>query len=169
MSPKETAKTTFERPFSDGWVLKHVRESPIRVALTQLRVWAPGSSKKIDGALVQELRSMPEEGALQALHELPQIKRIVKRQNPNAFHLPASIRMAEGTLQVSAQVDSGCTRSMIDRSFAKKNGLNIQPLAIPLEVEGCNSTILDHVDGKVEACLIIGGHVETITDRKSVV
>ena len=151
MSPKETTKSTFERPFSDRWVLKHVRESPIRVALTQLKVWAPSSPKKIDEALVQRLRSMPEERALRVLHELPQIKRIVKRQNPNAFHLPASIRMAEGTLQVSAQVDSGCTRSMIVHSFAKGNGLNIQPLAIPLEVEGCNSTILDHVDGKVEA------------------
>ena len=52
---------------------------------------------------------------------------------------------------------------MIDRSYAKKNGLNVQPLAIPLEVEGCNSTILDHVDGRVEACLTIGEHVETIT------
>ena len=47
MSPKETTKTTFERPFSDRWVLKHVRESPIRVALTQLKVWAPGSHKKL--------------------------------------------------------------------------------------------------------------------------
>ena len=52
---------------------------------------------------------------------------------------------------------------MIDRSYARRKGLNIQPLAIPLEVEGCNSTILDHVDGKVEACLVIGEHVETIT------
>ena len=115
MSLKETTKSTFEKPFSDRWVLKHIRESPIRVALTQLKVWAPDSSKKIDEALVQELRSMQEERALQALHELPQIKRIVKRQNPNAFHLPASIRTAERTLQVSAQVDSGCTRSVIDR------------------------------------------------------
>ena len=61
MSPKETTKSTFEKPFSDRWVLKHVRESPIRVALTQLKVWAPDSSKKIDEALVQELRKMPEE------------------------------------------------------------------------------------------------------------
>ena len=93
---------------------------------------ADSSPKKIDEAFVQELKELPEEKALQTLHELPQIKRIIKRQNPNAFHLPASIRMAEGTLQVSAQVDSGCTRSMIDRSYAKKKGLNIQPLAIPL-------------------------------------
>ena len=145
MSPKETTKSTFERPFSDRWVLKHVGESPIRVALTQLKVWAPGSPKKIDEALVQELRKMPEERASQVLHELPQIKRIVKRQNPNAFHLPASIKTTNGTLAVSAQVDSGCTRSMIDHSYAKGSGLNIQPLAIPLEVEGCNSTVLDHV------------------------
>ena len=94
------------RPFSDRWVLKHVRESPIRVALTQLKVWAPGSPKKIDEALVQELKKVPEERALQALHELPQIRRIVKKQNPIAFHLPATMRTAEGTLQVSAQVDS---------------------------------------------------------------
>ena len=163
MSLNETTKSTFERPFSDRWVLKHIRESPLRVALTQLRVWAPDSHKKWDEALVQELKKLPEERALQALHELPQIKRIIKKQNPNAFHLPATIRTAKGTLQVSAQVDSGCTRSMIDRSYTKGSGLNIQPLAIPLEVEGCNSTILDHVDGKVEACLVIGEHVETIT------
>ena len=96
------------------------------------------------------------------MHELPQVKRIISKQNPNAFHLPAKIRMASGTLQASAQVDSGCTKSMIDHSYAKRNSLSIQPLAIPLEVEGCNSTILDHVDGKVEACLTIGEHVETI-------
>ena len=137
--------------------------TPIRVALTQLRVWAPDSHKKLDEALVQELKKLPEEKALQTLHELPQVKRVIKRQNPNAFHLPALIKTAQETLQVSAQVDSGCTRSMIDRSYAKRNGLNIQPLAIPLEVEGCNSTVLDHVDGKVEACLAIGGHVETVT------
>ena len=109
------------------------------------------------------MKKLPEEKALQTLHELPQIKRIVKRQNPNALHLPASTRTAEGTLQVSAQVDSGCTRSMIDRSYARRKGLNIQPLAIPLEVEGCNSTVLDRVDGRVEACLVIGEHVETVT------
>ena len=114
MLPNETAKSTLERPISDRWVLKHIRESPIRVALTQLRVWAPDSHKKLDEALVQKLKKLPEEKALQTLHELPQIKRVIKRQNPNAFHLPASIRTAKETLQVSAQVDSGCTRSMID-------------------------------------------------------
>ena len=89
MSPKETTKSTLERPFSDRWVLMHLRESPLRVALTQLRVWAPDSPKKIDETLVHKLRKMPEEKALQALHELPQIKRIVKNQNLNAFHLQA--------------------------------------------------------------------------------
>ena len=68
------------------------------MALTQLKVWAPGSSKKVDEALVQELKELPEEKALQTLHKLPQIKRIVKKQNPNAFHLPASIKTDEGTL-----------------------------------------------------------------------
>ena len=163
MSPKETAKTTVEKLFSDRWVLKHIRESPIRVALNQLWVWTPDSHKKIDEALFQELKKLPEERALQALRKLPQIKRIIKKQNLNAFHLPASRRTAKGTLQVLAQVDSGCTRSLIDHSYAKGNSLSIQPLAIPLEVEGCNSTILDHVDGRIEACLVIGGHVETIT------
>ena len=66
-------------------------------------------------------------------------------------------------LQVSAQVDSGCTRSMVDQSYVWKNNLDIQLLAIPPEVEGCNSTILEHVDGRIETCLIIGVHVKTIT------
>ena len=54
MSPKETTKSTLERPFSDRWVLEHVRESPIRVALTQLWVWAPDSHKKLGKELVQK-------------------------------------------------------------------------------------------------------------------
>ena len=98
MSPKETTKSTFEKPFSDRWVLRHVRESPIRIALTQLRVWAPDSHKKWDEALVQELKELPEEKALQTLHELPQVKRIVRNQNPSAFHLPALIKTNKGTL-----------------------------------------------------------------------
>ena len=100
---------------------------------------------------------------MQVLHELPQVKRIVRKQNLNAFHLPAKIRTTSGTLQISAQVDNGYTRSMVDQSYARMNKMVIQLLAIPLEVEGCNSTILDHVDGMVEMCLIIGEHVETIT------
>ena len=70
MSLKETAKTTFEKPFSDRWVLRHLKESPIRMALTQLRVWAPDSHKKLDKELVQKLKELHEEKALQALHEL---------------------------------------------------------------------------------------------------
>ena len=39
----------------------------------------------------------------------------------------------------------------------------IHPMAILQKVEGCNGTILDKVDGSMEACIHIGDHVETIT------
>ena len=51
MSLKETTKSTFEKPFSDRWVLKHIRESPIRMVLTQLWICAPDSHKKLDEEL----------------------------------------------------------------------------------------------------------------------
>ena len=52
---------------------------------------------------------------------------------------------------------------MINRSFAKASGLTIQPIKNPLQVEGCNHTILDQVDGRVQLQLRISHHKETIT------
>ena len=93
------------------------------------------------------------------------IKRIVKERNPNAFHVFVQLYDKDATNPVPAvaQIDSGCTRSMINRSFAKAAGLTIQPLKRPLEVEGCNHTLLDHVDGRVQLQLSIGHHKEIIT------
>ena len=52
-------------------------------------------------------------------------------------------------IPATAQIDSGCTQSMIDRSFARITGTTIQLLKSPLKVEGCNCTILDQVNGQV--------------------
>ena len=41
--------------------------------------------------------------------------------------------------------------------------MTIQPLEKPLKVEGCNHTLLDHVDGRVQLQLSIGHHKEIIT------
>ena len=54
-------------------------------------------------------------------------------------------------------------RSLINHSFAKKLGLTIQSLALPLEVEGCNNTIFDHIEGRVDVGLKIGNHEEAMT------
>ena len=71
------------------------------------------------------------------------IKRIVKKQNPNAFHVHVRLynRGSTNPIPAVAQIDSGCTMSMINRSFAKASGLAIQPLKNPLQVEGCNHTV----------------------------
>ena len=70
--------------------------------------------------------------------EKSKIKRIVKKQNPDAFHV--HVQLYEGgsskPIPAIAQIDSGCTRSMISRSFAKASGLTILPLRNPLQVEG---------------------------------
>ena len=80
------------------------------------------------------------------------IKRIVKKQNPDAFHVHVQLyeRGASKPIPAIAQIDSGCTRSMINRSFAKASGLTVLPLKNPLQVEGCNHTVLDQVDGRVQ-------------------
>ena len=52
---------------------------------------------------------------------------------------------------------------MINRSFAKASGLTILPLKNPLQVEGCNHTVLDQVDGRVQIQLHVGHHAENIT------
>ena len=151
------------RPFTASWVLRHIRESPIKTALTQLRVWAPNSQEKLDELLVKKIRNLQVDQALKALHELPHVRRIIKKENPLAFYVSAEIQTTDKDISITAQIDSGCTKSVIDRAFAKRSKLKIKPMAIPRKVEGCNGTILDKVDGSVEICIRIGGHVEAIT------
>ena len=69
--------------------------------------------------------------------EKSKIKRIVKKQNPDAFHVHVQLyeRGSPNPIPAIAQIDSGCTRSMINRSFAKASGLTILPLRNPLQVE----------------------------------
>ena len=84
--------------------------------------------------------------------EKSKIKRIVKRQNPDAFHVQVQLYEKESSKPIPAiaQIDSGCTRSMINRSFAQASGLTVLPLRNPLQVEGCNHTVLDQVDGRIQ-------------------
>ena len=97
--------------------------------------------------------------------EKDKIKRIVKKQNPDAFHVHVQLfdEKSSKPIPAIAQIDSGCTRSMINRSFATASGLTILPLRNPLQVEGCNHTVLDQVDGRVQLRLHVGHHAETIT------
>lgn len=60
------------------------------------------------------------------------------------------------------RIDSGCTQPLIDQTFVKRLGISVTPLALPLEVEGRNNTVLDHIGGKVELHLTIGGDEETL-------
>ena len=73
------------------------------------------------------------------------IKRINKKQNPSTFHVHVQLHSQGLPNPVSAvaQIDSGCTRSMINGPFAKASGLTFQPLKFPLQVEGCNHTVLN--------------------------
>ena len=93
------------------------------------------------------------------------VEKTVVQKNPSAFHVRVKIQGEDSQelIPAIAQIDSGCTRSMINRSFAKAVGLTIQPLKKPLKVEGCNHTLLDHVDGRVQLQLSIGHHKEIIT------
>ena len=97
--------------------------------------------------------------------EKSKIKRIVKEQNPDAFHVHVQLyeKGSSKPIPAIAQIDSGCTRSMINRSFAKASGLTVLPLKNPLQVEGCNHTVLDQVDGRVQLQLHVSRHTETIT------
>ena len=115
--------------------------------------------------LIDNKRRMDNHEALKAVRELRTITRVVKKTHPHAFHVTTTVTSLDKriTSSADAQIDSGCTRSLIDRSFAKKLGLTVQSLALPLEVEGCNNTILDHIDGKVEVRLRIGDHEEART------
>ena len=119
------------RPFTAGWVLRYIRESPIKTALTQLRVWAPNSQEKLDKLLVKKIKDLPVDQALKALHELPYVCRTIKKENPLAFYISAKIQTADKDVPITAQIDSGCTKSVIDQAFDKRSKLLIHPMAIP--------------------------------------
>ena len=88
------------RPFTASWVLRHIRESPIKTALTQLRVWAPNSQEKLDELLVKKIRNLQVDQALKALHELPYICRIIKKENPLAFYVPTKIQTIDKDIPI---------------------------------------------------------------------
>ena len=52
------------RPFTASWILRYIRESPIKIVLMQLRVWAPNCQEKLDELLVKKIRNLPVDQAL---------------------------------------------------------------------------------------------------------
>ena len=90
---------------------------------------------------------------------------IIRRQHSKGFYTPITLLSLDGRIKdtTTAQIDSRSTRSLIGRQFAKRLGLHIAPLTLPLEVEGCNKTIVDHIDGRVEVRLGINDHRKRMT------
>ena len=72
------------------------------------------STKTLDELLVKKIKNLPVNQALKDLHELPYIRRIIKKENPLAFYVPAKIQTINKDITVTAQIDSGCTKSVID-------------------------------------------------------
>ena len=161
-SHTETPKSTRKIPFGDEWVLNHVQNGSYKAGLTQLRVWAPKTRRVLNTQFIDNLWGMPQDIALQAIKELQESTGIIRQQRSKGFYTPVTLLSLDGRIKdtTTAQIDSGSTHSLIDRQFAKRLGLHITPLALPLEVEGCNKTIVDHIDGHVEVGLRINDHCE---------
>lgn len=108
---------------------------------------------------------MPEDMALQAIRELQDFTGILQKQHSKAFYVTMTITSLDRKIHqtITVQIDSGSTHSLIDCQFANKLGLHVVPLALPLEVKGCNKTTVNHIDGRVEAHLSINGHQKWMT------
>ena len=147
-SHTETPKSTRKIPFGDEWVLNHVQNGSYKAGLTQQ------DTTGLNTQFIDKLRGMPQDIALQAIKELQGSTGIIRQQRSKGFYSPITLLSLDGHIKdtTTAQIDSGSTHSLIDHQFAKRLGLHITPLALPLEAEGCNKATVDQILMDVWRC-----------------
>ena len=94
--------------------------------------------------LIQQLRKISELEAQFVLCKLQQKLRFVqcKRQSDNAFKIKAILETPSGeTLDVITLLDSGYTRTTINKRFAKEKGLKTYKLPVPIPVYNADRSI----------------------------
>ena len=115
---------------------------------------------------MQQLKSLTEDEAQFALRELQGKPRFTQRKrSENSFEIEGIVgKTNRERFTVTALLDSGCTRTVIDKKFAKEKDLLIHKLPIPIPVYNADGTFND--GGSISEFTIlelqIGEHREQI-------
>ena len=132
-----------------------------------LRIWSPSSRRaELDEQLVQTINGLEGPRALLAVRSLKEPRRFIRRVGGQQLSLPVVLqRLDNGSaIKVQALVDSGCTGSCINRTFAEKHDIPMHPLPIPVPVYNADGTL--NRDGSIthmaELRMTVKDHSEKI-------
>ena len=150
------------------WIKKVIDSKDEERAIKHVRSFVHEScQEQVTPRLIQQLREISELKAQFVLHELQQKLRFVqcKRQSDNAFEIKATLETPSGkTLNIITLLDSRCTRTTIDKRFAKEKGLKTYKLPVPILVYNVDRSI--NSAGSIREFTIIemriGDHSEQI-------
>ena len=151
------------------WIKKVVDSNDEECAIKHIRSFIHEShQEQVTPRLIRQLREINKLKTQFMLCELQQKPRFMqrKRQSDNAFEIKATLESPSGeTLDVITLLDSGCTRTTIDKRFAKEKVLKIYKLPVPIPVYNVDGSI--NSAGSIREFAIvkirIGDHSEQIT------
>ena len=132
-------------PWMSQWVKKVVDSKDEEWAIKHMRSFIHEShQEQVTPRLIWQLREISKLEAQFVLCELQQKPRFIqcKRQSDNAFEIKAILETPLGeTLNVITLLDSGCTRTIINKRFAKEKGLKTYKLPVPIPVYYADGSI----------------------------
>ena len=130
-------------PWTCQWIKRVVDQKDEKRAIKHIRSFVHESRvEQVNSQLVQQLKSLNNDKAQFALRELQEKPRFVQRKrSENSFEIEGIVTKTNGEkFPVTALLDSGCTRTVVDTKFAKEKDLPIHKLPIPIPVYNADGT-----------------------------
>ncbi len=163
---REVPRQGWMKPLLVDWMLRNVQEvCSNNAAHTKLVLWMHKEQlRELTNELLEELRT-GREIAQERLYKIQELIRYICGASGN-FMIPVTLEPCTGqqTLTTKALLDSGCTRSAINRAYVDKHQLDMKKATVPIPVYNTDGTRNQGGDITkfIELSLMIGEHRECI-------
>jgi hypothetical protein len=158
-------RVPFHAPYTAGWTLARLREgSPCAKVI--LKDWSHTQQhREVNDVTINEITSLGETQALEALTELQKPRVFVKGTRGTKLVVDTQIR-SPSTLEeyiAKALIDSGCEGSCINRTFVEIN--RIPTIKLPRPIPIYNADGQPNSDGPISELAILFLTCGTYTER----
>src|ERR1700722_1060823 len=113
-------------PGTAQWVAQSLTEAKQEERTRILGLWVhPKRQPEVSQQMATELNELSDKDIVEALYELKQPKRIIKRKGGNQMTIPIHLQMLDGNqnFRIDALLDSGGTGSCINDKFVRENNI----------------------------------------------
>ena len=136
-------KRSLHTPFTKAWLIQRVVKDKEQQSIPLLRSWVHAKRRdEINSDLVQHLKELDPEMALQAIDDLTRPRQYIRGGKGQQLDVPVILSSLKGDIQVRAKalIDSGCTGSCINEDFVNKHGLETYQTPIAISVYNADNT-----------------------------